>query len=74
MKDVVLQQKSTDPTETISNRDLKLKSVFGSHFEGKTKTMRASNVHGVPKIVAHITVCANTGTRAYMGHNSWHMR
>jgi hypothetical protein len=30
--------------------------------------------HSVPKIVALITKRANTGARAYMGHNSWHMR
>ncbi len=28
----------------------------------------------MPKIVALITVRANTGIRAYVGHNSWHMR
>ncbi len=28
----------------------------------------------MPKIVALITVRANTGVRTYLGHNSWHMR
>ena len=32
------------------------------------------SLHSVPKIVALITVRANAGTRAYVGHNSWHMR
>ncbi len=31
-------------------------------------------LHCVPKIVALITVSANTGACAYVGHNSWHMR
>ncbi len=29
-----------------------------------------SDIHSVLKIVALITVCANTGVRAYVGHNS----
>ncbi len=31
-------------------------------------------IHSVPKIVALITVCSNTGVHAHVGHNSWHMR
>jgi hypothetical protein len=32
------------------------------------------SIHSVPKIVALITVHANTGVCAYVGHNSLHMR
>ncbi len=31
-------------------------------------------LHSVPEIVALITVRVNAGLRAYVGHNSWHMR
>ncbi len=31
-------------------------------------------LQSVPKIVALITIRANTGAPAYMVHNSWHMR